>query len=1280
MSDKIIRILLIENNSGDARSIRETLADTTMTDPAIPSFDLTCARRLSSGLKRLAKGRFDVLLLDLSLPDSQGLDAFVKARAQAPETPVVILSDGEDRRLALDAMRQGAQDYLVKGEVSGSLLVRAIQYAIERGQAEGALCKRIERELGESEEKFRMLAEQSPNMIFINRRGRVLYANKRCEEIMGYTREEFYSADFDFVAITAPEYVDLVKARFAQHMRGKDVEPYEYALITKDGERIEAIITPRLIDYEGESAILGIITDITERKRAEEALRRREHDFSTLVENAADMIVRFDADLRHVYCNPAVERQLGVPVQTFLGKASLELDRLREQREFIDRSLRQALETGEELEVEQDYPTPFGLKHFQTRIVPERDASGHIESLLAITRDVTEHKRAEEALRESEQRYRFITEKMTDSVWLMDMEFKPTFISPSVTRALGYTLEELQALSLDELLTPASFEFAMKTVATGLSLERLAPRSYERSATVELEFRRKDGSTLWSESTITLFRDSEGRPTGFLGVGRDITERKRSEEALRESEERYRRLIEQSLMGIGISHKNQVLFANPALLRMFGYDSLEEFARIPLLDHVVPASRDRIASRMARLAQGEPVESDFEYDILRKDGKTRTLYASTTHIVESGEIHTQTTFLDITERKQAEEALRGAEAEKEAILDSQLEHVVYQDREHRILWPNQAACESVGMTREELVGRYCYEIWAQRSEHCEDCPVALAMMTGQQQEIEKTTPDGRAWFIRGYPVRDVNDETVGAIEVTQDITERKQAEVERERLLAQVREQVQRVQHIVDTIPEGVILLDLDLRVLLANPLGKKDLDALASARVGDVLTHLGDRPIEELLTSPPKGLWHEVTVEHRSFQVIARPIENGPTSKGWVLVVRDVTQQREVERRIQQQERLATVGQLAAGMAHDFNNIMAVIVLYAGLSLHAPDLPEEMRERLQTIGEQAHRASSLIQQILDFSRRAVLERGPLDLVAFLKEQIKLLQRTLPEHIQIDMSYDEDEYTVNADPTRIQQVVMNLATNARDAMPEGGRLHFALERIAFGERDAPPLPEMEPGQWIRLTVADTGMGISSEARPHIFDPFFTTKEPGKGFGLGLAQVYGIVKQHKGHIDFTTEPGRGTTFTLYLPALSMPQPSIADIESEPLPQGQGQTILVVEDETATRRALVESLRVLNYRVLEAMNGEQALEIFEQHARAIDLVLSDVVMPKMGGKALLYALQERAPAVRLVLLTGHPLDEQELEDLRALGLRSWTLKPLSLEQLARVMAEALGPVSR
>jgi two-component system cell cycle sensor histidine kinase/response regulator CckA len=206
------------------------------------------------------------------------------------------------------------------------------------------------------------------------------------------------------------------------------------------------------------------------------------------------------------------------------------------------------------------------------------------------------------------------------------------------------------------------------------------------------------------------------------------------------------------------------------------------------------------------------------------------------------------------------------------------------------------------------------------------------------------------------------------------------------------------------------------------------------------------------------------------------------------------------------------------------------------------------------------------------------------------------------------------------------------------------------------------------------------MGISPEAQPRVFDPFFTTKEPGKGSGLGLPQVYGIVKQHEGHIDFTTEPGRGTTFTLYLPALTGPQPPATAVESGPLPHGLGPTILGVEDEAATRRALVESLEMLNYRALEAANGQQALATFEQHAGTIDLVLSDMVMPEMGGKALHYALQERDPAVRVVLLTGHPLDEQELEDLHASGLRSWALKPLSLEQLARIVAEALSPASR
>ncbi len=518
----------------------------------------------------------------------------------------------------------------------------------------------------------------------------------------------------------------------------------------------------------------------------------------------------------------------------------------------------------------------------------------------------------------------------------------------------------------------------------------------------------------------------------------------------------------------------------------------------------------------------------------------------------------------------------------------------------------------------------------------------------------------------------------------QEITERKRAEEERDRLLAQIQEQARRVQQIVDTVPEGVSLLDAGGQVILANPLGKKDLITLAGAQVGETIEYLGGRPLAELLTSPPKGLWHDVATDEQDFQVIARLIENGPTSGGWVLVVRDVTQQREFERRIQQQERLAAVGQLAAGIAHDFNNIMATIVLYAQMTMRVEELPVRIRERMKTIDRQAQHATRLIRQILDFSRRSVLERQPLDIALLLKEQIKLLERILPENMEIELVCGPDEasallldtslFIVNADSTRMQQMLTNLAVNARDAMLEGGSLRIKLERIRVAERKAAPLPEMRTGEWVQVTVSDTGIGISPDVLPHIFDPFFTTKGPGEGSGLGLAQVHGIVMQHEGHIAVESQVGQGTVFSIYLPALPVYAPETPTLTMLDLPRGRGETILVVEDNDAARNALVESLEQLNYRVIEAANGREALATLEQRGSGIALVLSDVVMPEMGGVALLHALMDREINVSVVLLTGHPL-EKEMENLRAQGMADWLSKPPDLQELAGVIDRAI-----
>jgi signal transduction histidine kinase/CheY-like chemotaxis protein len=427
---------------------------------------------------------------------------------------------------------------------------------------------------------------------------------------------------------------------------------------------------------------------------------------------------------------------------------------------------------------------------------------------------------------------------------------------------------------------------------------------------------------------------------------------------------------------------------------------------------------------------------------------------------------------------------------------------------------------------------------------------------------------------------------------------------------------------------------------------------------------------LTELLTSPPKGLWHEVEWNGRSFEVIARPVEDGPSQRGWVFVLRDVTQERQIQRQVQSQERMAAVGQLAAGIAHDFNNSLAVIKLYTDLLLRSTEWPDRVQEQLQIVAQQTQRAADLIQQILDFSRQSLMEKQPVDLLPFLKELIRLLKRTLPEDIHIKLNAAQNEYLILADSSRIQQVILNLAFNARDAMPQGGNLTISLKALQLEPGAVSPVTGMAPGNWVQVAVADNGSGMTPETAAHIFEPFFTTKERGKGTGLGLAQVYGIVQRHEGFIDVVTEMNRGTAVYLYFPSFSIEQYDMVRLPESETPRGEGQMVLIVEDETAIRQALVESLTLLNYKVMEASNGRDALTLLALHGDEIDLVLSDVIMPEMGGIALFHALQEREVVIPFIMMTGYAV-EKDVENLRALGLQSWLSKPPDLAKLAQVL---------
>ncbi len=380
----------------------------------------------------------------------------------------------------------------------------------------------------------------------------------------------------------------------------------------------------------------------------------------------------------------------------------------------------------------------------------------------------------------------------------------------------------------------------------------------------------------------------------------------------------------------------------------------------------------------------------------------------------------------------------------------------------------------------------------------------------------------------------------------------------------------------------------------------------------------------------------------------------------------------KEAQEQIIQQERTAAVGQLAAGIAHDFNNIMMTIILSADTMLQASDLTPDARDKIIMMRKQGQRAADLTQQILDFSRRSMMKRKHVDLRPFLREIYILLKRTMPENIQLWLEMTSDACIVNADLSRLQQVVLNLAINARNAMLDGGELHLMLEKVSVQDGWQRPFPEMEGDDWVRLRVHDTGTGIPEDVLKHIFEPFYTTRAP-LGSGLGLSQVDGIVRQLDGFIDVQTEVGIGTTFTVYLPAVATLSKTAVTAQDD-LVFGQNETILLVEDDPHIRDSLRMTLESLNYTVLTAANGRKALQLYQQNAQQIDLVLTDLVMPEMGGEELLTTLKQDYPFLKAVVLSGYPLSEQSaggklIEDFVLYQ------KPITLEKLSQVVAQAL-----
>jgi len=508
-----------------------------------------------------------------------------------------------------------------------------------------------------------------------------------------------------------------------------------------------------------------------------------------------------------------------------------------------------------------------------------------------------------------------------------------------------------------------------------------------------------------------------------------------------------------------------------------------------------------------------------------------------------------------------------------------------------------------------------------------------------------------------------------------EILDRMVGERQQQRIFSHVQEHARQVQQLVEAVPDGLVLLDGAGRVLLTNDSGAHELESLSGAKEGDVVTQLGNRPLSELLHHRPAQPWSLVTAGERRVRVKVVPLgeeymmRDGVSREGvasWVLVVREAAEVAAGPQLAPHMERLDAMGQMAAALADRLDTMMAVIALYGRMLLRTPGLDADLYERLSKIDQHAELASALVQKIQDFGA-VMVELRPLDMEVLVEAMAESLKQTFSEDLTVKFARGSDDYGVRGDARRIRQALMNVAMNAWEAMPDGGELRISLERVKADQPGA--APATAGGEWVQVQLTDTGRGIRPEILPQIFTPFFTTKPPGLGTGLGLSQTYGIITRHGGHVDVSTQEDEGTTVTVRIPAL--PAGEGGSRKTAALPEGKGETVLVVEKDSAVRDALVDALGTLGYRTMVATGGPDALMVLGQNPGGVAVVLAEAGLSDINAEM----LRHNDPSLKIVLSTPRRSGKKP-SDTRWRGVNGWVGKPPQLEQLAQVVASALG----
>lgn len=903
----------------------------------------------------------------------------------------------------------------------------------------------------------------------------------------------------------------------------------------------------------------------------------------------------------------------------------------------------------------------------QPRVFSEEDIK-LLRDMAQLVRDemsVLGSKELTDRLRKSEARFLSAFESASIGMGMVSPEGRWMNVNPALCELFGYASAELQQKTFQDL-THA------EDLAKDLENQRRMLAGELNVLHRDKRYVRKDGQVIWARVSVSLVRDPSGRPLHFITQVQDITEQRKAMESLR----LFRALVDHSSDGIEVlePETGRFLDVNERSCQRLGYNRQE------MLSMCLPDVEDSKGSHFFSMELLHEIRSEkakvVELSQRRKDGTVLPVEIDA-RLIHLGGDYIVALVRDIAERKQSEKML----LRLALIINSSDDAIIGKTLDGIITSWNPGAEKVFGYNAEEAIGQSMLMLFPpdRRGEEAEILSRLSRGESVKHFETRRVRKDGRQIDVSVTlsPIIDSHGKIIGASKIARDITGRKKTE----RVIA---EQAA----FLDKARDAILVRDLEGRVLFWNK-GAERVYGWSREEV------LGKKTSELIYADPKKfdepnriaieksewsGELRHLTKNKQDIIIEARWTlirDDFGNPKSILAINSDITEKKRIESQFLRAQRMESIGTLAGGIAHDLNNVLAPIIMSIAL-LKSMTKDEDILEILETINLSARRGADIVRQVLSFARGLEGRRQEIQPKHLIKDIASIIKEAFPKDIRLDFSVPTDTWTILGDPTQVHQVLLNLSVNARDAMPHGGTLTVAVENVQLDEHYAAMNTQAKPGRYVKISVTDTGTGIPPNIIDKIFEPFFTTKELGKGTGLGLSTVMAIVKSHNGLVNVYSEPGKGTTFKVYLPAVDSPDGAKGEsLDSSSLPRGNGETILIVDDEEFILTITRQTLQAFGYRVLTAKDGAHAVAVYVQHQNEIAMVLTDMMMPVLDGAATIHALTRINPAVKIVAASGLNSNGNQAK-AQSSGVKHFLTKPYTAETLLRTIRSVLDEI--